>query len=112
MKALIPELPPGCTTADIEAAYAQGLLRKTELEHGRYYRGTCRNAQVARWHAGAQKFVYMYREYGVLTVDAIRHAADEARYDVFLAVEETEPSTQQLVPDDEFDRFGSNSLPG
>lgn len=106
MKTLIRELPPGCSATDIEEAYSQGLLRKTELHHGYYYRGTCRNAEVARWHAGAQRFMYMHRDCGFWLSDAIPHVEDETRYDVFLAVEQTTPTAQQAVPDAEFEQLG------
>lgn len=67
--------------------------------------GTCRSAEVARWHAGAQRFVYMHREFGIWFAEAIPHITDESRYDVFLAVEQGTPKGTQLVPDDEFKRF-------
>nr|WP_294866555.1 hypothetical protein [uncultured Pseudogulbenkiania sp.] len=57
-------VPPGAGDSELEAAYAKGLLRKDALVHGRYYQGHCRNTEVARWHAGRQRFYYMRYKFG------------------------------------------------
>lgn len=79
-------LPPDPTPEQLETAYAEGLLRKAQLEHGRHYAGRCRNARIARWHAGVQAFVYMREKFGHRFPEEIRHPEDERHYDVFLAV--------------------------
>jgi len=38
---------------------ADALVPLGDLEHGAYYFGICRNAQVARWNADTRKFVYV-----------------------------------------------------
>lgn len=77
-------LPPNPTPEQLAQAYAAGLLRKDQLEHGRYYIGRCRNATVARWHAGGQVFVYLREKFGQRFLEEIRHPEDERYYDVFL----------------------------
>ncbi len=49
---MLPSLPPNPSQEALELAYAAGLLRKEALQHGAYYSGRCRNASIARWHAG------------------------------------------------------------
>lgn len=84
-------------------AYAAGLLRKEQLKHGVYYRGRCRNAKIARWHAGAQKFVHWRVKFGSRFLECIKHPEDERNYDVFLAqFEETDPGAES-IPDEKFD---------
>ncbi len=80
-------LPPDPTPEQMAQAYAEGLLRKDALEHGRYYAGYCRNARIARWHAGAQAFVYLREKFGQRFPEKIRHPEDERRYDAFMVLE-------------------------
>ena len=96
-------LPPNPTPEQLDAAYAQGLLRKEQLEDGAYYSGDCRNAQMARWHAAAQVFVHWRSKFGHRYLECIKHPVDEPRYDVFLAEAKAEPG-DQAIPDDEFER--------
>lgn len=95
------------TGEELEFAYAQGLLRKSELTHGKYYRGACRNADYARWHASGQRFVYARRKYGHRYLEAIAHPVDEQRYDVFVVVEEATPQPEYRIDDVEFEAFFS-----
>lgn len=100
------------TDEELEAAYAQGLLRKEELEDGGYYQGLCRNAQVARWHAGAQRFVHLRTKFGSTFYEAIRHPADERNYDVFRVLKRVEPEPAQVLDDDRFNRTATEGLRG
>jgi hypothetical protein len=93
------------TPSELEQAYALGLLRKDALVHGSYYRGTCRNARLARWHGRAERFVHWREKFGQRFLEAIAHPVDEQRYDVFLAVEATLPAPGQDIDDDAFERF-------
>jgi hypothetical protein len=102
MKPFLPELPVGCTDEQLEAAYAQGLLRKTDLQHGAYYRGVCRGGEVARWHAGGQKFLQYQIDCGFRLLRAIPHPQDERQWDAFMAVEATDPEDAQRVDDADF----------
>lgn len=100
-------LPPNPTPEQLARAYADGLLRKETLEHGRYYAGRCRNVRIARWHAGAQVFVYIREKFGHRFPEEIRHPEDERHYDVFLAVEALEDTavpTEARIDDAAFER--------
>jgi len=100
------------TDEELEAAYAQGLLRKEELEDGAYYQGLCRNAQVARWHAGAQRFVYERRKFADVFYEAICHPADDRNYDVFRALKLVEPEPGKAMDDERFNRTATRGLRG
>lgn len=96
---------PTRTPDELEAAYAAGLLRKEALVHGAYYRGNCRNAQLARWHGPAQRFVHWRVKFGQRFLEAIAHPVDEQHFDVFLAVEAVTPDAAQVIDDEELGRF-------
>lgn len=95
-------LPVNATQEQLEAAYAKGLLRKEQLTHGAYYRGHCRNASEARWHAGKQCFVHWRTKFGHRFLETIRHPVDESRYDVFLAEAEV-AQPEHPIPDERFE---------
>lgn len=109
--AVIPKKPKGITMLtplqtdeELEAAYTQGLLRKSALVHGQYYYGLCRNAQVARWHAGAERFVYERRKLGGTFYEVIKHPQDERYYDVFRVTRLAEPAQEQQLVDERFEQ--------
>jgi len=108
LKKLLSPATPVNTPVEIEAAYALGLLRKEELVHGAYYRGTCRNAEVARWHAGAERFLYARTKFGSKYLEPIAHPVDERRYDVFMAVQAIDPTDATSIDDDSFEHFFSS----
>lgn len=83
---MLSKLPPNPTPEALESAYAAGLRRKEELQHGAYYRGRCRNASIARWHAGIQRFVHWRSKFGERYLETIRHPADEPEFDSFLVL--------------------------
>jgi hypothetical protein len=97
--------PVNYTDAQLEKAYAAGMMAKAKLEDGRYYRGECRNASIARWCAELQAFVHWTFTMGGWHLDLIHHPEDEKRYDVFLAFERIEPATDDVIPDGEFEEF-------
>ena len=63
------------------------LVPLEQLVHGFYYRGKCRNAQVARWNAETQKFVYMREKFGHVFPEDIGYWIEakpgEHRFDEF-----------------------------
>ena len=58
-----------------------------DLEHGAYYFGTCRNAQVARWNAKTQRFMYVRVKFSEVFPEEIGYWMDakpgETRLDQF-----------------------------
>lgn len=60
-------------------------IKKSELVHGHYYHGRCRNASIARWN-GEEEVFYHYRvKYGNRFIENIHCPEDETYYDVFVA---------------------------
>lgn len=70
-------------------------LKKTELVHGAYYRGVCRNASEARWHAEVGLFFHWRVKFGDRFLETICHPEDEQHFDVFNAFE-LEPNPKAL----------------
>jgi len=66
------------------------ILPKDRLQHGRYYKGRCRNATVARWNADQQCFFHWREKFQRIYITTIKYPTDEAEpwWDVFDVVEE------------------------
>jgi hypothetical protein len=79
-------------------------LAKSELTHGQYYRGRCRNTSVARWCASTKSghpvFLYVRRKFGDAFVEEIQHPEDDRGFDLFYPFEVTEPTEDQRVSDE------------
>jgi hypothetical protein len=83
------------------------IIATADLIDGHYYRGTCRNAEVARWCQLTEaigKFLYVRRKFGESYIDEIFHPENEKRMDAFYPVEETTPTEDQQVPDESMQR--------
>lgn len=59
------------------------MIAKANLEDGVYYRGTCRNASVARWKADEEQFYYLRHKFGDTFIETIRHPEDDDGVDLF-----------------------------
>ncbi len=97
------KLSPKPTSKELERAYASGLLRPDELEHGQYYRGECRVNPVARWHAGVKRFFLVRCVRNERFLDEMAHPAQGRTHEVFLPLERTTPTEGQKIPDEMFD---------
>ncbi len=60
------------------------MIAKSELEHGAYYEGGCRNTTVARWDATRNTFLHWREKFGSTYLEEIRHPNDESRFDAFI----------------------------
>ena len=60
-------------------------LGKADLEHGKYYAGTCRNASVARWNEEEEVFYHWRTKFGTKFIETIKCPEDEGFFDVFYA---------------------------
>lgn len=60
-------------------------IPREQLEHGAYYWGRCRNANIARWNATTQKFTYWRIKFGHLFREEISAPESEQHFDVFVA---------------------------
>ena len=60
------------------------MIAKKDLIHGQYYKGHCRNAEVARWNENDNKFYHWRFKFGHTFLEEIKHPDDEKYYDVFV----------------------------
>jgi hypothetical protein len=61
------------------------VIPKADLKHGLYYKGRCRNADIARWNGETQMFYHWRHKFGAKFVEKIHCPEDEQHYDVFVA---------------------------
>ena len=71
-------------------------IAKADLVHGAYYKGRCRNAQIARWNAETQRFVHWRTKWGHTYTEEICHPDDEKDFDVFVVEALCEPEKEIL----------------
>lgn len=88
------------TEENLAKGYAAGVIAKSQLKHGVYYFGKCRNAYVARWDAERQRFTYIREKFGDRFPEDINAPEDDNGYDLFVAVAEVEPEEQEKIPQD------------
>lgn len=68
------------------------MIPKSELKHGAYYSGECRNAGIARWNGEKQVFVYWRGSMaGDWYTEEINHPEDDDGCDLFEVEAETQP---------------------
>jgi hypothetical protein len=72
------------------------IIKKENLIHGAYYRGKCRNADVARWDGTNECFWHWRYKFGLFT-EQIKCPEDDDYYDVFVA--ERMLATEDVVLD-------------
>jgi hypothetical protein len=60
------------------------MIAKSELVHGFYYLGYCRNARIARWNAERNVFIYRRNIAGNTILEEINHPEDTNEHDVFV----------------------------
>lgn len=60
------------------------MLNKNELEHGKYYNGKCRNANIARWNGDEGVFYHWRTKFESVFIETIKHPEDDDIYDVFI----------------------------
>ena len=84
---------------ELESAFAQGMIRKLDLEDGAYYRGYCRNATVALWSASKSCFTYMRQKFDQRFPETICHPEDDNGFDLFIPLERATPQENEIVQD-------------
>jgi hypothetical protein len=77
-------------------ALIEKALKKSELEHGEYYYGTCRNSDTARWNSKDEKFYYRRQKFGTSFIDDIRHPEDDDVFDVFIPLHKIDYSVEEI----------------
>jgi hypothetical protein len=73
---------------ELEQAYKDGMIRKSDLKDGKTYLGDCRNASVATWHADKNCFTYQRTKFGSTFPEDIFHPEDDDGFDIFTPFEE------------------------
>lgn len=58
-------------------------IAKKDLVDGAYYKGDCRNADVARWNAKVGCFFYTRYKFGSTFTEDINHPEDDDGFDLF-----------------------------
>lgn len=61
------------------------VIPKDALIDGAYYKGRCRNAEIARWNGQEQIFYHWRTKWGSRFIEKIHCPEDESHYDVFVA---------------------------
>jgi hypothetical protein len=54
------------------------ILGKDKLVDGRYYKGRCRNATIARWNSAENSFYHSREKFRAIFIETIRHPTDES----------------------------------
>jgi len=75
-------------------------LPRAALQDGEYYFGTCRNAQVAKWHASEGVFKHWRTKFGSRFVEEINHPEDDDGFDCFVPLFSCFPTESDLMPED------------
>jgi hypothetical protein len=69
--------------------YEELGVKKVNLKDGAYYRGHCRNADVAIWHAATNQFYYIRSKFGSEFVESLPGPEDTIDgMDYFLPMKE------------------------
>lgn len=68
-----------------------------DLIHGRYYQGTSRNAEFARWDGNLKRFVHWRYKFGEWFLDELCHPEHEQYFDAFF-VEREVPAPNKEIP--------------
>lgn len=66
-----------------------GAIPKDELEINCFYKGSCRNAEIAMWNG--TKFVYHRTKFGHKYTEQINHFQDDDGFDLFVPIEKINP---------------------
>lgn len=72
------------------------VIPKSQLVHGVYYKGRCRNADEARWNGEKQLFYHWRTKFGFKFVETINCPEDEQHFDVFVAEELLDKPTEEI----------------
>lgn len=73
------------------------MIPKSELEHGAYYSGRCRNAEVARWDSIKNRFFYRRYKFGDTFIEEINHPEDDNGYDLFIPSHKTDAPEDEII---------------
>lgn len=97
----MPKKNPRCfrfsnpsTPEELEQAYKDGMIRKSDLKVGHFYYGHCRNADYAMWLG--TEFVHDRYKFGTVFLETINHPEDDNGYDFFTPQAEVDENDEEL----------------
>jgi hypothetical protein len=68
-------------------------IPKSQLDHGAYYDGLCRNASLARWDEVSGTFWHWRTKFGQKFTESISHPEDDDGFDLFYPLKKVERAT-------------------
>jgi calcineurin-like phosphoesterase family protein len=77
----------------------QGFIPMSKLQHGKFYKGRCRNALWAYWDAQEQLFYYIREKFGSEFVESICPVEKDNGFDLFV------PQDEYLITPEEETKF-------
>lgn len=84
--------------------YAKGIIRAEDLQDGKYYLGTCRNATYCKWDATNKLMWHQRWKFGWI-VDNVNYIDNDDGFDLFMAIEEIdEADVPEELRVNEFER--------
>lgn len=84
----IPNIPIPLTEFHINQLIKAHAIPKKDLKDGVKYKGKCRNASEAVWHADKNVFTYKRHKFGDVFDEDINHFEDDDGYDLFVPIKE------------------------
>ena len=76
--------------------YKKGIVPKKDLVKNTYYKGKCRNSNIALWNGF--EFVYMRYKHGTYIIDTINHLEDDNGFDLFIPIRiESNPTDTEII---------------
>jgi hypothetical protein len=65
------------------------------LIHGAYYKGHCRNTEIARWNKEREVFVHWRTKFGDTFLEEIRYPGDDT-FDTFVVHQKIETPEKEI----------------
>lgn len=92
------KIEAGRILLEINKPFLPKMIAKKDLVGGKYYKGYCRNANIALWDEKNDHFVYIRNKFGYY-MDTLKHFEDvaESRQDGFIPLEAVEELPWQVI---------------
>lgn len=94
----VPQLPKPLTPFYLEQLHRLGMIPHSELQHGQWYIGDNRNAQIAKWNAQEEHFYLLRYKWGYRWETA-RHPQNDDGFALFTPIRLATP--QEIEKEEE-----------